>query len=339
MRYYGGKTKLLSFIEYAVDSLNLQANASFFDVFSGTAVVGKHFKAKGYTVFSNDFLEFAYSIASTFIEINSEPKFEGLGLSSHPIDYLNSLEGCAGFLTKNYSPYQGCERMYLSVNNAMKVDVIRENIEDWHSRNQISTQERNYLITSVIEAINLRSNVAGTYAAFLKKWDSRALKPIVLNKPSIIPSIETNRVFKEDANKVVRNHSVDLLYLDPPYNSRQYASNYFFLELVAEGWFGNSPQIYGLSGMRPYDQQKSAYSSSRSASLALQDLVDNANAKYILLSYNNEGLIPHDEIKRILARRGAVTEFSIDHKRYRAINQDGTNIKTRESLFSLKVEK
>jgi adenine-specific DNA-methyltransferase len=339
VRYYGGKTKLLNFIEYAVNSLNLQANASFFDVFSGTAVVGKHFKAKGYQVFSNDFLEFAYSIASTFIEINSEPNFKDLGISSHPVDYLNELQGDVGFLTRNYSPYQDCERMYLSVDNAMKVDVIREKIEDWYSSNKISIQEKNYLITSLIEAINLRSNVTGTYAAFLKTWDSRALKPIILSKPEIISSVEENRVFKEDANEVVRKHSVDLLYLDPPYNSRQYASNYFFLELVAEGWFKNNPQIYGLSGMRPYDHQKSAYSSIRTASSALQDLVDNANTKYILLSYNNEGLIPHDEIKDILSRRGTVSEFSIDHKRYRAINQDGTNIKTRECLFLLKVEK
>ena len=339
MRYYGGKTKLLKFIENAVNSLDIPSNACIFDIFSGTAVVGKHFKTKGYKVYSNDFLEFAYSIASTFIGINSEPKFSSLEIKSHPIDYLNNLQGRVGFVTENYSPYNDCARMYLSIENAMKVDVTREKIEDWYTTKKISLQEKNYLITSLIEAINLRSNVTGTYAAFLKTWDSRALKPIFLTRPLIIPSVEKNEVFKEDANELIRKHSADLIYLDPPYNSRQYASNYFFLELVAEGWFGNIPQIYGLSGMRPYNHQKSLYSSSRTAASALQDLVDNADSKYILLSYNNEGLIPHDEIKTILARRGTVSEFSIAHKRYRAINQDGTNIKTRESLFLLKMQK
>jgi adenine-specific DNA-methyltransferase len=339
VRYYGGKTKLLKFIEDAVSTLNIKPNSLIVDAFSGTAVVGKHLKNKGFTVYSNDFLEFAYNIACTYIEINSQPTFKKLNLSCHPIEYLNNLVGKVGFITSNYSPFDGCERMYLSVDNAKKVDAIREQIECWWNESKITNLEKNYLITSLLEAINLRSNVTGTYAAFLKSWDSRALKPLELSMPHIINSNQPNKAFKGDANQFIKTQAVDVIYLDPPYNSRQYASNYFFLEVIAEGWFQSEPQIYGMSGMRPYEHQKSKYSSIKTAELALADLVYNADTKYILMSYNNEGLISHDAIKTILNTRGRVTEFGMEHKRYRAINQDGSNVKTKESLFLLRLEK
>ncbi len=179
--------------------------------------------------------------------------------------------------------------------------------------------------------------MTGTYAAFLKNWDNRALKSIKFEKPQIIQSNKMNMAFRADANSIISDHEVDILYLDPPYNSRQYASNYFFLELIAEGWFENEPEIYGMTGMRPYNHQKSDYCNSKKAATALLDLVKKARAKYLILSYNNEGLISHEEIKYILSLRGKVKEFSKDHKRYRAINQDGSNTQTKEALFLLEI--
>lgn len=340
MRYYGCKTKLLDYIEDAVRSLHLRRGAIFFDIFSGTASVGKHFKKLGYTVYSNDFLEFAHALAQCYIKINKKPSFKILQKEGidNVIGYLNKLKGKAGFITKNYSPYKTNKRQYLSVANAQRIDAIREKIHYWKERGEINQDEYYYLITSVIEAINLVSNVTGTYAAFLKSWDRRALKPLKLNHPEIIISSFKNKAFKKDANRLVSQYAVDVLYLDPPYNSRQFAANYFFLELIAEGWFDGKPAIYGESGMRPYDHQKSVYSMKNGAEHALSGLVQKARAKYILLSYNNEGIISHEKIKRILGARGNVKEFVKEHKRYRAINQDGTNTKTNESLFILEVK-
>jgi adenine-specific DNA-methyltransferase len=108
-----------------------------------------------------------------------------------------------------------------------------------------------------LRGINLISNVSGTYAAYLKSWDKRALKPLVLEQVEVIESKNHNKAYKQNANELVKKITPDILYLDPPYNVRQYASNYFLLELIAEGWFDKEPEIYGETGMRKYDHQKS----------------------------------------------------------------------------------
>jgi adenine-specific DNA-methyltransferase len=333
MRYYGCKTKLLSYIEEVVIGLPLKKDSIFFDLFSGTTAVGQHFKKLGYTVYANDFLEFAYSLACTNIQTNVIPGFKKLKLKQDVIDYLNNIPVKVGFITKNYAPYGKNKRKYLSIKNAKRVDAIREQIQAWKQKKLISKIEYYYLLSSLINAINLVSNVTGTYAAYLKTWDKRALNDIRLGHGDVYNNKRKNRAFKEDANKIVNKHKVDVLYLDPPYNSRQFAANYFFLELIAEGWFEKRPEIYGRAGMRPYDKQKSDYSVSRKASEVLADLISKARAKYILLSYSDEGIIPIKEIKKILSTRGKVKEYIKEHKRYRAINQDGSNVKTNEYLF------
>lgn len=346
MRYYGCKTKLLDYIESVISSLPLKKGAVIFDIFSGTTAVGQHFKKLGYTVYSNDFLEFAYALAYCYIEINETPKFNSLrkqiktiSNAEDVITYLNSIPSKADFITKNYSPYGKNQRQYLSTENAKKVDTIRTQIDIWSKNKWVSKSEYYYLITALIESINLVSNVTGTYAAYLKTWDTRALKPLKLTSPKIIHSKNKNLALNGDANKIVSEYNVDVLYLDPPYNARQFASNYFFPELVAEGWFRKKPEIYGRTGMRPYKHQKSEYSISKKAASALLDLVTKARAKYILLSYNNEGIIPLNEIRTILKTRGKVQEFKKEHRRYRAINQDGSHINTHELLFLVTVKK
>lgn len=340
MRYYGCKTKLLDYIEDVVTTLPVKEGAIFFDLFSGTTAVGQHFKRLGrYTIYSNDFLEFAYSLARTNIETNSIPKFKKLDLKVDVIEYLNNLKGKVGFITKNYAPYGENKRQYLSVENAKKVDAIREQIEKWKEAKTISETEYYYLLTSLINAVSLVANVTGTYAAFLKSWDRRALKTMRLEHGEVMDNKKENKAFRADANDLVGMHKVDILYLDPPYNARQFASNYFFLELIAEGWFKKIPEIYGSAGMRPYQDQKSDYSISRKAADALSDLIAKAKAKYVLLSYNDEGIIPIPVLKKILGTRGEVKEYTKEHKRYRAINQDGSRIITKEHLFLLTVKK
>jgi len=339
MRYYGCKTKLLDYIEEAVSKLNLKDDSIFFDIFSGTTAVGHHFKKLGYTVYSNDFLEFAYALAYTNIQLNKVPSFKDLKLDEEVLTYLNKIPDKIGFITKNYSPYKENKRQYLSIENAKKVDAIREKIYEWDKAKKINKDEHYYLISSLINAVSLVANVTGTYAAFLKSWDRRALKTLTLMPGDIVNNKKKNKAFHEDANTLVSKHEVDVLYLDPPYNSRQFASNYFLLELIAEGWFDHKPEIYGNAGMRPYEHQKSDYSIARKAETALQILISEAKAKYILLSYNDEGIIPLESIKRILKTRGTVIEYKKDHKRYRAINQDGSKTTTKEHLFLLTVKK
>ncbi|MCB0541673.1 MAG: DNA adenine methylase, partial [Bacteroidetes bacterium] len=221
-------------------------------------------------------------------------------------EHLNGIENYnEGFMFENYSPNGG--RQYFTDDNALKIDTYRLLIHNWKEAGYLNELEYYYLITSLLRAVNLVSNVSGTYGAYLKTWDKRALNPLKMEEVEIIQSNTKNKAFKKDANELIKQIKPDLLYLDPPYNTRQYASNYFILELIAEGWFDKKPKIYGKTGMREYEHQKSKYSSKSNALNALEDLILNASkSKYILLSYNKEGIIPHNSIINALERVGEV---------------------------------
>lgn len=341
MRYYGCKSKLLDFLSEGVAKTGINSGAIFCDLFSGTTTVARYFKQKGYTVYANDFLEFSYSLARAYIKNNDYPAFEGLcGLVTafngsivsiiKVIEYLNSLSPIKGFIYKNYCP-SGTKnldspRMYFSDDNGMKIDAIRTKIQEWKDSRIISDDEFYVLLTSLIEAIPYVANISGNYAAYLKDWDPRALKPIKLQVPVIPRSKRNNRAFKEDANILIKKIYSDILYLDPPYNTRQYAPNYFLLELIAEGWFnGKKPSIYGKTGMRAYENQKSDFCQKNSVLHVFNDIVENAKTRFILLSYNDEGLMLEEDITNILSKRGRVEIFKKPYRRYRSINQDNSD--------------
>jgi len=334
MRYYGCKTKLLNFIEKAVKELDIYEGAKLFDVFTGTTAVARHFKKLGYTVIANDNLEFCYALAKTYIELNEIPKFRKLKkiVASYPgkeihekvINYLNEIPLIKGFVYKNYCPggTRGL-RTFFSDQNGQKIDAIRIKIEEWKKDDLITELEYYYLITSLIEAVNLVSNVAGTYAACLKTWDNRALKQLLLKPPEIIPSKRTNKALKMDANEIIKKVPTDILYLDPPYNTRQFVSNYFLLELIAEGWFDKKPEIDPKSKTGIYfdESKKSLYCQKSTAPTVFADLIKKARARYIILSYNNEGIIDEKFIKKTLSEKGKLICYEQSHKRYRSIMQ------------------
>lgn len=396
MRYYGGKDKLLDLIEIGVKKTELNNGAKFVDLFSGTTVVAQHFKKIGYMVIANDFLEFSYALAKTYIELNEEPKFlklkkylfdistikkeyyyipsvgsflnsqtllsaidianlslpflpqkadeksseikNNINNADYVINYLNNLRPKEGFIFENYCPNGIFKRKYFSDENGQRIDAIRETIEEWKKISVINELEYYYLITALLEAVNRVSNVAGTYGAYLKTWDQRAIKPLILTKPKIIHSIKKNKAYKQDANKIIKEiRNIDILYLDPPYNNRQYSSNYFILELVAEGWFNSEkPILSGKTGMIHYSNKISEYCYKERAEKALENLIDNANTKYILLSYNNEGIIPSEKILNILNKKGDFELLKKSHKRYKSVNQDKNDPKqTEEYVYFL----
>lgn len=227
MRYYGCKTKLIDFLSKGVAKTGINHGSVFCDLFSGTTVVARHFKQKGYTVYANDFLEFSYSLGRTYIKNNNYPNFSGLknlingvnGYSSENlnivVDYLNNLSPIKGFIYNNYCPggTQKLEfpRMYFIDKNGMKIDAIRTKIQNWKDKNIINENEFYVLLTSLIEAVPYVANISGNYAAYLKEWDPRALKPIQLRVPVILGSKRNNKAFKEDANILIQKTRLFLI--------------------------------------------------------------------------------------------------------------------------------
>lgn len=333
IRYYGGKAKLADFIISQLQQTGLREGMSVLDGFSGTSVIAQTLKHRGFKTFANDHLYFCYALADAHLAFNHQPSFKKLKLNLDVLDFLNNLPPKNGFITKNYAPFEACERMYLSIENANKVDAIRDQIEDWKSQELISLSEFNYLLASLIYAINLVSNITGTYGAYLKFWEGRSQKNLKLVPIDISPSKYSNQAMCKDVIEAVSKTHYDFIYLDPPYNSRGYFSNYFFLELVAQGWYRKTPLPQGVTGIPRNLEVKSDYSSKMEVSGAFQRLIKKCDAEYVAISYNNEGLLPQEKFLEILNDFGKVKVHTQEHKRFRSINQDGTNSITKELLF------
>ena len=251
MRFIGGKTNLLNEIENTVKE-RAGSTSTIIDIFAGSGVVSAHFKSKGYSVIGNDIMFFSYALCRGSIAFNTEPSFGNLE-SKNPIALLNNLpaeaadmENC--FIYQNYSPHDKVARMYFQNDNALKIDIIRQQIEKWHNEGDVNENEYFYLLSSLIAAVPYVSNITGIYGAYLKHWDKRTYNPLTLKKPDIIGAGHAI-FYNEDCDELLTKIKGDLLYADPPYNSRQYLPNYHVLETIARY---DSPAIRGVTGMRDY---------------------------------------------------------------------------------------
>jgi len=328
MNYIGSKIKLLPFIEKSILSIVDKESKVFCDLFAGTGVVGAHFKEQGYKVVSNDIQYYAYVLNKQLIENHKEFEFSSLtneikelrnsvieDRKSIVCEYLTNLKGKKSFLYYNYSPSIKSERMYFTNDNAMKGDASRSQIEKWYQAKNITKKEYYFLIASLIKSMDKYANVLSVYGAYLKHFKKRAQKKLIIEPHRLIINEQSHKVYNRDANELIHEISSDILYLDPPYNSRQYASNYHVLETIAKY---DKPKLYGKTGLREYKKQRSLYCLKEYATKSLENLVQNANTKYIFLSYSNEGIIPIDEIKRILKEKGTYGFFKTKHSRYKS---------------------
>jgi adenine-specific DNA-methyltransferase len=316
MKYIGNKTRLLDFINESIIKAKLPQNGIFIDIFGGTGSVGKYFKNKKYKVIANDFMTYSYIAQYVLIKINQIPSFNKISKNgiSGVLQELNSISPKNGYVFNNFAPSGKEKRQYFSDDNARKIDAIRDRIEKWRNDKLLSDDEYYVLVYSLIDAADFVANISGTYGAYLKIWRSMALKKLELKIPDITNNKLKNEVFQEDANLLIKKISGDILYLDPPYNERQYASNFHLLETLAV-W--DKQDLVGKTGQRDYSKKKSAYSQKGNSIKAFEDLIINANTRYIILSYNNESIIPRDEILRILNNKGKVTEYTTDYRRFR----------------------
>jgi adenine-specific DNA-methyltransferase len=305
-RFLGNKYKLLGFIE---DIVNEKCNGFgiFCDIFAGTGVVGERFNEKSIKVIANDFLVSNFLPLRAFLG-TSEIDFKEM---ERKIDALNNVEE----QNDNYfSEYFG--NTFFTLENARKIGAIREKISEIAK----TDNEKAVLITSLIYAVDKVANTVGHYDAFRKKLDT--VQPLQLLVPYFEPKNNSNNeVYREDANKLIRKIKCDVLYIDPPYNSRQYSDAYHLLENLAS-W--EKPLVYGKAKKMDRSHIKSNYCL-QSASKAFADLISNSNCGHILVSYNNTGeskdgrsnaRIGDEQIIEILKTRGKVDIFERDYKAF-----------------------
>ena len=323
MRFIGSKALLLKEIEKVISS-NVNKGEIFCNIFSGTSIVGRYFK-KSYKVISNDLLYFSYVLQRASIGINESPRYEKIRnvIGRDPFEYLENEDIATEdfeqtpFIYENYSPNENSERRYFTNKNALRIDFIRQTIEVWRKSEFINEDEYFYLLAGLIESIPFVSNIAGTYGAFLKHWDKRAYKKLELVKLELYNNNKKNICYNEDSNQLIKLISGDILYIDPPYNQRQYAPNYHILETVARYDF---PEIKGKTGLRPYHDIKSKYCIKKEVLNSFDELINNANFKHIIVSYSTEGIMAIEDIEYTLKKYGKESTFKlykIPYRRYK----------------------
>lgn len=345
MRYIGNKENIIDKIYNILKSNNV-VGCSFFDFFSGTTNVARFYKKHGYQVFSSDVMYMSFCLQKAYIENNTIPSFEKLlpslttkstsSLFATPLDivveYLNRIEPIEGFIYENYTPEETAKlaqpRMYFSNENGKIIDAIRQQIEQWNNNSLLTESEYYILLACLIETISFYANVAGVYAAFHKKWDPRAVKKLKLRTIRIYDNKQNNFVYNADSMTLLPKIDVDILYLDPPYNERQYLPNYHLVETIAKY---DNPEIRGITGMREYENKKSSFCNAKMAIRDLELVAKMAKFRHLVLSYNSEGIMNQDDIINLLSKYGNVKLEQFEYTRFKS-NNNGL-AKTKKNVF------
>jgi adenine-specific DNA-methyltransferase len=260
----------------------------------------------------------------------------GYKLFASPLDtvvnYLNQIPDVKGFIYNNYTPEGTKEleqpRMYFSNENGLRIDAIRQQIETWNKEELLSDTEYYILLTCLIETVSFYANVAGVYAAFHKKWDPRAIKRLELRTIKIHNNKKINKVYNSNSLDLLEFIDTDILYLDPPYNERQYLPNYHLVETIAKY---DNPKIKGVTGMREYENKKSTFCNAKTALRDLETIIKTAKYKYLIMSYNSEGIMPQEEIINMMSKYGTVKLEQFQYARFKS-NNNGLS-KTKKHIY------
>ena len=325
-RYIGNKYKLTDWI---FSILNKECSGdSFADIFAGTGSVGATASRYFNKIILNDFLYSNYVIYKAFFE---KGYWNRNKLQSFINDYnninINNLH--ENYFSKNFGD------KYFSKKSAKVIGFIRQEIEN--SKTSFTEKEYLMLIASLIYSTDKIANTVGHYDAYFKKpsirdnFHIRLINPVDINQLSI---------FREDTNLLVKKIKADIVYIDPPYNSRQYSRFYHILETLTK-W--DNPKLYGVA-LKPERENMSDYCR-ESAKYRFSELVNDINAKYLVVSYNNtyaskssssRNKISLEEMQDILSKKGKTKTFEKDYRYFNAGNTDFNNHK--ECLFITHVE-
>jgi adenine-specific DNA-methyltransferase len=327
---------LLDFIHETVLS-RVDSPRVFIDGFAGTGVVGLHFRTHARRIVSNDLLYSNFVANQAFL--NSTPANVDLGRVRELLEGLNRLPPRRGYV---YEQYGG---RYFTARNAERIDAVREGIEELAAAGRCTPQERYLLLASLLYAADKAANTVGQYDAFLKhlgrgagagaasragagRWanaggrsgravgrgrhlvDSNVHKRLRLRLPDVELSEGGHEVYNEDLNRIIGRLAGEVLYLDPPYNGRQYIDCYHVLENILR-W--QRPPLYGKTRKFARSDLKSRYSRRQEAAQALAELIEAARSRHIFLSYNSEGIIPDEDIVSILAGKGRWEVFEREY--------------------------
>ncbi|MDE2662635.1 MAG: DNA adenine methylase [Gemmatimonadota bacterium] len=355
MRYLGNKTKLVPFLLETVDGFQETPGVAC-DPFAGTASVSAALKEKGWQVHAGDLMASSYALQVARVQLDAAPRYPASLLPAaarngrREIGYHALLEGLAelddpggdgsgdlrdgeepdgGFISEHYSSDETAGRahgrMYFSPENGRKIDRVRRRIERWTRGTSHSEAAAQLLIATLIEAADRVANTTGVYASFVKTMQPNALRPLELRPIDPTPREEgagACSAFRGPAARLLESIGpVDLVYLDPPYNGRQYPAYYHIPELLALGW-ATPPEIRGKTGLIPDEALRSDWCRKHRAPDALREVLEAADGRHILFSYNDEGHLDRAAIEAALRERGLPDTYAFHDRPYRRYRSD-----------------
>lgn len=339
--YIGNKRNLLPFIyETIIEIMDDEGKEklSFFDGFSGSGSVARLFKYYANELYVNDLEGYSETINKCFLSNKSELD---IPLIKSKIDYLNKMKllfcNDIGFIETHYAPkndtlIQEHERVFYTNTNAKIIDNIRKMIFTF------DTKLQTYLLAPLLIKASIHTNTSGVFKGFHKKngighfggKDENSLRrikeeEITLDYPKFSVDECPTHVMRGNTNEIVKEiPQVNVAYYDPPYNQHPYGSNYFMLNIINDY---NNPEIQnGVSGIIK-DWNRSEYNKKQQAEIALERLIIDTKANYIIFSYNNEGIISIVRFKEILEKYGQVTMKTKSYITYRGSKNTGNNKK------------
>lgn len=306
-RYIGSKARLTAPLARAIEAFD-NGTGRFVDAFSGTGAVSELAASLGWPIWANDALESAIVMTSARLASVADIRMESLGGYAGAVEKLNCLKPSEGPMWRIYSPASSLfdadhiERRYFTEQNAAAIDAARAQIGQWVDDGLLNDREERLLIADLISAANRVANIAGTYGCFLSRWQNSAHQPLRL-KPRELKKEPAELVATVADVAELRPASSDLVYLDPPYTKRQYASYYHILETIT---LGDEPEVEGVSGLRPWKDKASAFCYKTRALDALVSLVERIASRRVLISYSCEGHVDLDDLCAGLERSGGV---------------------------------
>lgn len=301
-RYIGSKSRLVDQISAYVGPP--KQGRFFVDAFCGTGVVAEAAANLGWNVRINDSLHSAVISAGARLISADQAAFKKLGGYAKAISRLNAAKPKHGFIWQEYSPASadtcGIERRYFTQENAARIDSMRALISGWVEDGAINEVEERLLIADLFGALNRVANIAGTFGCFLSKWTSQSQDKITMRCRELkARGVHVEAIVGDVFD--VPNEELDLVYLDPPYTKRQYASYYHILETVA---LRDEPEVAGVAGLRPWKGLASDFCYKTRALKSLSRLVHDLKARKVLLSYSSEGHICMQDMQAELSKIG-----------------------------------
>lgn len=304
IKYIGSKRALLGQVTGAVRAA-LPNGGAVCDLFSGTARVGHALKREGYRVWSNDHNAYAHALATAYVQADRE---RWADQAETVLAELRAVTPQAGWFTRTFCE----EARFFHPDNGARIDAMRERIEVMGLEPELKA----VVLVALMEAADRVDSTAGLQMAYMKQWAPRALKPLELRLPDLLPAVAAGpcKATQGDAVEIADQVEADLVYLDPPYNQHSYLGNYHCWESLV---LWDKPETYGVARKRvDVKTRKSAFNSKPGIGPALQTVIERLRAPNLIVSFNDEGYLSRDDLVQMLSARGHVQVVEIPRPRY-----------------------